>query len=153
MALLPRPVAAAGGGRCRLCVLDSPEQLASMEPRPCLSCPLPQVVSASETEHKLMPGQQVGVAAVLSAASPVDMQRLERVRIFCGEGPRAGVSGCLTLPAADHVEVGAQPVICEVQGGLILVSVVNAQREVLVVKKGLKLGFGQPVYIMPAQKF
>jgi hypothetical protein len=136
---LPRPVAAGG---CRTCVLDSAEQLASMEPRPCPSCPLLEVLCASQTELRLMPGQIVAVAATLAEG----MLKLERVRIFCGEGPRA-VSGCLTLPAADHVEVGASPVVCPVQGGLVLVSVVNSQREVLVVKKGLKLGFGQPFHI------
>ena len=140
MTLLPRPVAAGG---CRTCVLDSVEQLAALEPRPCLSCPLLEVVSAGETGLSLQPGQIQPVAAVIMG---VIQQQLERVRVFCGDAPRAQ-PGCLTLPAADQLETGARHVVCPVQGGVILVTVINSQRETLVVTKGLKLGFGQPVYI------
>ena len=140
MTLLPRPVAAGG---CRTCVLDSVEQLAALEPRPCLSCPLLEVVSAGETGLSLQPGQIQPVAAVIMG---VIQQQLERVRVFCGDAPRAQ-AGCLTLPAADQLETGARHVVCPVQGGVILVTVINSQRETLVVTKGLKLGFGPPLYI------
>lgn len=121
-----------------------------MEPRPCPACPLLPVVSASASDINLRPGQSSAVTARLAAGGQQQQRAAARVRVFGGESPRrrAGGEKLLSLPAADHVEPGATQLVCPVQqDGVFIVDVVNAQRESLLVTTGLRLGFGQPLYI------
>ncbi len=138
---LPRPVAAGG---CRNCVVENRDQLAvaAALASACPACPLLDLLSACEEEQNFLPGHLASVAAMLSPPVP---DGVEWVRIFCGEAGQA--EGRLILPAAGRLEPGTRPRLTPLAGRLLNVAVINNEGNGLIIKKGIKLGFGQPIYV------